>query len=128
MSRRLALRTLPGRYRVCRLEPDDPVPDWARGGGALHAVTRTAHELSLVCPEESVPEDVLSSPPFGALEVQGPLDFAETGILAALAQELARAGISVFALSTYDTDYLLVPAGRLSDARQALRADGHQVD
>lgn len=128
MIRPLALRTLPGRFRVCRLAAEAPVPDWVPAGGGLCSITRTARETSVVCPEAAVPDGIEASPPFGALEVQGPLDFALTGILAALARTLAEAGISLFALSTYDTDYLLVPVRRLADAREALRAAGHQVD
>ena len=128
MPRPLVLRTLPGRFRVCRLDADDAVPDWALTSGALGSVTRTERELSVVCPEEAVPAGIACSPAFGALEVSGPLDFAETGILAALAHDLSQAGVSHFALSTYDTDYLLVPAARLPEARRALREGGHQVD
>jgi hypothetical protein len=80
-----------------------------------------------VCPAARVPDDVRAERGWRALAVAGPLDFALTGVLAALAGPLADAGVSIFAIATYDTDYVLVRADRLADAVGALRAAGHRV-
>ena len=123
----LRLRLLPERCAVCRLDPDAAVPDWA-AQGSLWSISRTGRELSIVCGEAAVPGDVLAERGWRVLEVAGPLDFALTGILAALAVPLAAAGISIFALSTYDTDYVLVRQAQLAAAITALRRAGMQID
>lgn len=115
----------PGRYAVCRLAPTAAVPDWAQG--AFVAVTRTPAELSVVCPEAPVPQGIQAERGWRLMAVDGPLDFALTGILAALTRPLAQASIPVFALSTFDTDYLLVREAHLGAALDALRAAGHAV-
>jgi len=122
------LRVLPGALAIARLDPDDPPPTWATPDGAFHAVVRTADELSVVCRVDAVPGDVRAERGFRALRVAGPLDFGLTGVLAALAVPLAEAGVPIFAIATYDTDYVLVRGERLADALAALRAAGHRVD
>jgi hypothetical protein len=105
------------------------LPGWAEpGDGGLHAVVRTVAEVSVVCAAERVPDDVRAERGWRALEVAGPLDFALTGVLAAIAVPLARADVSIFAVSTFDTDYVLVRADRLAAAVRALREAGHRVD
>ena len=128
MTGRLALRleVLPGRFAVARLPSDAPVPDWA-AGDSFHSLTRTAQELSIVCPESAVPKDVRSEAGFRALRVAGPLDFQLVGILLSLAQPLAEAGVSIFTLSTFDTDYVLVREEHLERALAALGGAGHEV-
>ena len=128
MTGRLALRleVLPGRFAVARLPSDAPAPDWAAGDG-FHSLTRTAQELSIVCPESAVPEHVRSEAGFRALRVAGPLDFQLVGILLSLAQPLAEAGVSIFTLSTFDTDYVLVREEHLERALAALGGAGHEV-
>ena len=117
-----------GELAVVRLDGGTPAPDWARPGAAgIVSVTRTAAETSVVCDAASVPEGVRVSPGWRALVVAGALDHSLTGILASLAVPLAAAGVPIFALSTFDTDYVLVPAGRLGDATEALRAAGHRI-
>jgi hypothetical protein len=126
----LDLLVLPGALAVARLEPGAPLPGWAAAaaGAALGAVVRTEDETSVVCAEEAVPGDVRAERGFRAIRVAGTLDFALTGVMAALAVPLAEAGISMLALATYDTDYVLVRGERLGDAVAALRAAGHRVD
>ncbi|MGF1611964.1 MAG: ACT domain-containing protein [Kiloniellales bacterium] len=119
--KRLTLCVLPDRLAVCRLVPDAALPPWLAWDGGLVSVTRTADELSIVCAEDRVPEAVQAERGWRALKVLGPLDFALTGILAGLAAPLAGAGISIFALSTYDTDYILVRAADLEQALIVLR-------
>ena len=121
----LNLLLLPGRLGVCRLAPEAPLPSWA--GGKLVAITRTADELSIVCEQCYIPDEVQAEKGWRALKVAGPLDFSLTGVLAALAGPLADAKISIFALSTFDTDYLLVKETILSAAVQTLRSAGHHI-
>lgn len=127
MSGPWRLEVLAGRLAVCRLGPRDAVPPWADGGGPLRATVRTGDELSIVCAEAAVPAGARAERGWRALKVAGPLDFALTGVLAALAAPLARAGVSIFAVSTFDTDYVLVRDDDLARARLALEAAGHDV-
>ncbi|MBD2104707.1 ACT domain-containing protein [Leptolyngbya sp. FACHB-261] len=122
----LQLSVLAERLAVCRLEPTEPIPVWAVSG-AFFAVVKTVEELSIVCPQSQVPDGVIHEANWQGFKVAGPLNFALTGILAALANPLAQAGISIFAVSTYDTDYLLVREQHLEQAIAVLRQAGHQV-
>jgi hypothetical protein len=122
----LSLRVLPEVLVVCRLEPDDPLPLWAQGGG-IWSITRTADELSVVCEARLVPEGVRAESGWRALQVAGPLDFSLTGILAGISGALAEAEISLFAISTYDTDYVLVKAASLPAAVEALSRSGYTI-
>jgi hypothetical protein len=122
----LSLSVLPGRFAVCRLDPAAPVPAWA-WTGALVSVSRTAQELSVVCDEAAVPPGVRHQPGWSCLVLEGTFDFALTGILAAVLIPLRDAGIGIFAVSTFDTDAVLVPADRLDAACAALGAAGHRI-
>ncbi len=122
----LHLSQVPGRFAICRLEPGTSVPAWANVSG-FYSVTQTADELSIVCPEKAVPDGVTVERGWCCLKVAGPLDFSLTGVLAALAAPLAVAKISLFAISTYDTDYLMVKIETLETAITALRKAGHTV-
>jgi hypothetical protein len=129
----LNLALLPDTYAVCRLPASDPVPDWALRG-RFTSVTRTPAELSIVCRAADVgvragggaAERIETG--FRALVVRGPLPFSIVGVVAAIASPLAQAGISLFILSTFDTDYVLLKEARLHDAARALRDAGHDVD
>jgi hypothetical protein len=116
----------PDDLAVCRLAPSAAVPDWA-WTGPLAAVTRTPDELSIVCAASAVPAGVTATAPWRALSVRGPLPFELTGIAAALTGPLAEAGVSVFLVSTYDTDHVLVRSETLDRAIAALTAQGHDV-
>ncbi len=122
----MKLRVLGLDLAVARLEAASPVPAWA-ALGAFHSVIRTEKELSVVCAATAVPPGIRQEGPFRAFEVEGPLDFALTGVLAALLVPLAEAGLSVFVLSTFDTDFVLVKADRLDAAAATLRAVGHEI-
>lgn len=122
----LALIVVDGIFAVCRLEPDAPMPPWATAGNYF-SITRTADELSVVCPQEVVPEGVKCERGWRCLRVAGTVPFSVVGVLASLTVPLAEAGISVFAISTFDTDYLLVKAEDLAAAVEALRGQGHSV-
>ena len=125
MSQRLNL--LPGDYAVCQLRAGASLQVPAQA--ELWSLTRTAAEHSLVCAERDVPPDgVLKiEPGWRAFMLRGPFDFALTGILASVLNPLAAAGVGIFALSTFDTDYLLVKADRLDEAITALQRAGHEV-
>ena len=111
---------------VCRLSADEGIPHWVPAAGFV-SITRTADELSVVCASGSVPPSVRAEHGFRILKIDGPLDFSLTGILSAVAGPLAEAGISIFAVSTYDTDYVLLKAKALNQAVAVLQAAGHFV-
>lgn len=117
---------LPDRLAVCRLSADAPFPEWAYPGDLL-ALVRSRDELSVVCAERFVPPEVRAERGMRALMVQGPLDFSLTGVLASIAVPLARAGVSIFSISTYDTDYILVREESLERAVNALGQAGFLV-
>jgi GNAT superfamily N-acetyltransferase len=123
----LRLEVLEGTFAVCRLADDAALPGWAEGGEFL-SFSRTAEELSVVCLQEAVPDGVRCERGWRCLRAVGPLDFALTGVLAALVVPLARAGVAVFAVSTFDTDYLLVKDGDLPRAVRALAEAGHRIE
>ena len=125
--RERGLKVLPGSYSVCRLHRDARVPEWATQG-LFTSVTRTASELSVVCLDAPVPKGIEREGGWRVFKVEGPLDFSLTGVLASLTGPLAEAGIGVFALSTYYTDYLLVKDEQLDRAMQALRSVGWDVE
>jgi len=121
----LKFRKLQGRFAVCRLHAGDTFPDGA-AAGPLFSFTRTAHEVSVVCPEAIVPDGVRAELAWVAFELQGPFPFSQTGILASFIEPLAEAEIPIFTISTFDTDYVLVKEGLLKPALDALCAAGHQ--
>ncbi len=126
MTPHLELSLLPARYAICCLAPQTPWPAWS-AAGAFVSVTQTAGELSVVCEEAHVPGEIQAARGRRLLQVRGPLAFSLTGVLASLAAPLAGAGISVFAISTYETDYLLVSEGDLDPAIAALEKAGHTI-
>ena len=126
MTCALTLSVLPDSFAICRLDADAPIPPWASARDVF-SITRTHDELSIVCQQRVAPADVRCERDWRALRVDGTLDFALTGILASLASPLADAGISIFAISTFDTDYLLVKATTLPRAVQVLSAAGHRI-
>jgi uncharacterized protein len=119
----LALSVLPERLAIARLEPSQPIPAWAQGG--FVAIVRTRDELSVVCAADLIPPGVAAQDGWRCLQVIGPLDLGLTGVLASMVAPLAAAKLSVFAVSTYDTDYLLVREEALEAALETLRAAGH---
>ncbi len=122
----LRLSLLIGQMSVCRLNSAAKIPDWAITSG-FFSITRTDDELSVVCPEEAVPEDARSEGGWRVLRLEGPFEFSEVGVLASVVDPLAEAGVSVFAVSTYDTDYVLVKEEHLGSAVAALRGRGYEV-
>jgi uncharacterized protein len=122
----MKLEMIPGRFAICRLKPDaasrprsdSPLPL------SFFSATRTAEELSVVCLERDAPPEARVEGGWSCFRVAGKLDFGLTGVLAALASPLAEAGVSLFAISTFDTDYVLVK--EMARAREALENAGHE--
>ena len=129
MAHSLTLSVLESRLAVCRLDSPGPGATLAAWTHAttFFSITRTDDELSIVCDEDVVPEDVVSEPGWRCLAVHGPLEFSMVGVLASLTGPLAEAGISIFALSTYDTDYLLVKQKDLEVTIEVLSGQGHSI-
>jgi hypothetical protein len=124
--RQLSLSLLPGRFAVCRLGPNEAIPDWVFSR-SFCSITRTDEELSVILPEELVPSSWKAEKGWRCLKVLGPLDFSLTGVLASLSTPLAEAGVPILAMSTYDTDYLLVRNGDVDTAKEVLIEHGHRI-
>jgi uncharacterized protein len=122
----MTLSILDGEFGVARLRPSDPIPAWSTEG-AIQSATRTREELSVVCAAGVIPEGVEAERGWRCFQVRGPLAFSLTGILASIAGPLAEAGVTLLAISTYDTDYVLVPGASLDLAVEALQRAGHEV-
>jgi hypothetical protein len=126
----LDLDLLPEEFAVCRLPAGSALPA-SLGAGAIDksvvSVTWTPDEMSIICPADRVPEDATAETPWRCLRVVGPLDLALTGVLASLLSPLAEARVNIVTFSTYDTDYLLVPAVRLTEAIDTLTRAGHRI-
>lgn len=126
MSEKLRFSQLPGRYAIVRLPPDSGIPDWAIKGD-FTSITRTADELSIVCPAENLPADVQSPLRWICLKLEGPFPFSQTGVLLSFIRPLSENKVPIFAISTYDTDYVLIPEEFVEVALQALLGAGHRI-
>ena len=124
---RLKLRLLPGRFAVCQLPPDAPIPKGLESEAPV-SISRTAEELSVVCEESMAPPEARCEKGWRCLGIQGPFPFSAIGVLASIAVPLAEAGVSLFATSTFDTDYILVREPDLERAVAALLDAGHAVE
>ena len=127
----LDLEVLPGDYAICRLPAGSPFPagliEAAIAGPDVISVTWTPEEVSILCPADRAPDGASVETPWRCLRVAGPVQLALTGILASIVSPLAEARVNIFAFSTFDTDYVLVPAVRLNEALAALNAAGHRI-
>lgn len=124
VSYRLTL--LPTPMALCRLAPDAKIPDWVEDATLL-SITRTRDELSIICDAHLVPDYIQAEGGWRAMKMIGPLEFTMVGVLAAILNPLAEAQVSILAVSTYDTDYILVTDPDLKTALAALHEAGHQV-
>ena len=124
MPHTLRFARLAGSFAISRLSPGHAVPDWALRG-AFFSITSTAEELSVVCLQAQVPAGIAHEGDWACLKLQGPFPFSETGILSSFVQPLSERAIPVFAISTFDTDYVLVKQGWVDQAVAALRDAGH---
>jgi len=112
------------RFAVALLDPRDPLPPWSEQG-PFTSITRTPHELSIVCAEEHVPDDVRAEDGWRCLALEGPIAFETIGVAAEITRILAARSVSVFVISTFDTDYVLVK--KIDEAIDALLTAGHEV-
>lgn len=122
----MQLEILPTTLAIVRLSPAEAIPSWSTQG-SFFSISRSTDELSIVCESALVRDGVKVETDWRAFKVLGPLDFGLTGVLASIAIPLANAGISIFAISTFDTDYILVKGATLEAAIRALTSAGHAV-
>lgn len=122
----LKFRLLEESFAICRLPAADPIPGWA-SKGIFTSITRTADELSIVCPAENVPELHKPGIPWVCLKIEGPFAFTEVGILQAFITPLVESNIPIFTISTFDTDYVFVQSTFVELAFHALQGAGHQI-
>ena len=125
MQHKLRFSRIRGSFAICRLPAKSPVPEWAMHGD-FFSVTSSAQEVSIVCSELQVPPSIACEGEWACLKLEGPFPFSETGILSSFIQPLAEHGIPIFALSTFDTDYVLVKHESVEKALAALHAAGHE--
>jgi len=123
----LVIELLAGRFAIHRLPANTPIPSELLAA-AFVSITRTADELSIVSPQGLSPDGAKTEPDWVCFKARGPLEFGMTGVLASLSGALAAAGVSLFAVSTYDTDYILVKADKQNQARRALERAGCQLN
>ena len=121
----MQLRTLPDSYAVVRLQPGSELPEWV-DQGPFRSVTRTDHEVSVVCRDHDVPDGESVDRGWTVLETMGPLDFSLTGVISSLVEPLAQAKVPIFLISTFETDYVLVRSSDLARAADALEGAGHE--
>lgn len=126
VTRTLTLSPAEGRYAIVKLPSDAAIPAWATSNG-FFSVTRTHDELSVVTAEASVPAETEASRGWRMLKAHGPFAFNETGVVATLANPLARVNVGIFVISTFDTDYLLVQQEDIPVAVEALEHAGHRI-
>lgn len=126
-NRTLTLSVVEGLYAIAKLSREAAIPEWAMRPDTFLSVTRTVEELSLVVAETNLPSGINASRNWRLLKVHGPFAFNEVGVVAALANPLARLGVGIFVVSTYDTDYLLVQREDVPVAVEALEHAGHRI-
>ncbi|GKX27689.1 amino acid-binding protein [Vallitalea longa] len=126
VEKKLSLKLLKEKYVVCRLNENDKIPNWIMKSD-FFSITRTLDELSIVCNQENIPDDIICEKDWRILKIEGPLDFSLIGILASISTILARKKISIFAISTYDTDYILIKDKDINNAIETLVNDNYEV-
>jgi len=124
--KKLSLSLLPYKYAVCQFHPDKHIPYWALLGDFV-SLTRTPEELSIVCQQDNVPDDIEAERGWCCLQVQGAFDFSTAGVHASSAIPLAEADISVLAIATYATHYLLIKEENVERALRVLKQSGHSI-
>lgn len=122
----LKIKLLKERFGVCRLDKNELIPEWIKNSD-FYSVTKTLDELSIVCSQDSIPSGIKCEKDWRTLEIEGPLEFSLIGILSSISTILAEKGISIFAISTYDTDYILVKDKDINDAIDALSIEKYEI-
>lgn len=118
-SKKLTLSILPEKLGICHLDKNSEIPPWAEKI-SFCSITRTKDELSIICPQDKIPAGVMFEKNRRAFKVEGPLGFELTGIVSSLSKPLAEAKISIFYISTYETDYILVEEKNLAKTKKIL--------
>jgi uncharacterized protein len=121
----LKFRRLPTTFAVCRLPPDAPIPPHA--ATEFTSITRSAEELSIVCPVDQAPQNAKCESPWTCFKLEGPFAFSLTGVLASFLHPLSERGVPIFAVSTFDTDYILVKEEHAATALETLQGAGHDL-
>ncbi len=121
----MKFKTSDGPFVICKLERDTIVPAWATGG-TLSSITRSPDELSIICEEAAVPRDAKAERGFHCVQLVGPFDFQAIGILESFLRPLAEAAVPIFAISTYDTDWILIQERHWERALLVLAKAGHE--
>ena len=122
----LTIKLLEEKFGVCRLNKGELFPEWARNG-PFYSITQTADELSIVCFQENIPSYIKCEKDWRILKIEGVLDFSLIGILSSICTILAKNQISIFAISTYDTDYILVKDKDIEKAIKALSYEKYEI-
>jgi len=126
LEKQLTIEITQSNYGVCRLSKEQAIPKWAMDS-PFFSVTKTLDELSIVCSQNNIPDDIKCEKDWKLLKVLGPLDFSLIGILASISGAIAKKGVSIFAISTFDTDYILVKESSLANAIEALKQEGYSI-
>ena len=122
----LTMKLIKEKYGVCRINPNELIPEWAQNSD-FFSITKTCDELSIVCSQDDIPNDIQCEKDWKILKIEGPLDFSLVGILASISTILAQKGISIFAISTYDTDYILVKNKDIDNAIESLIKERYEI-
>lgn len=117
---KLTLSILPEKLGICYLDKNSPIPEWALGKSSFRSITRTGDELSIVCPQDKIPGGVMVEKDWRAFKLEGDVELSSVGIIASLSKPLAEAGISIFNVSTYETNYVLIEDKNLQVAKKIL--------
>ena len=126
IEKKLTLKLLKEKYGVCRLEAKADIPAWVLKGD-FYSITKTEDELSIVCLEENLQGELKCERDWRILKIEGPLDFSLVGILSKISTLMADNKISIFAISTYDTDYILIKEKDIENAIDILNKDIYDI-
>ena len=125
--KKFILSTIQDRFAICQLAPHSSIPEWAYSSG-FFSITRTDEEISIICPEVNVPENIISNYGWRVFKIEGQFNFDEIGVLNSITTPLAKAQISLLTISTYNTDYILIQESYYDQARLILKSAGHQIE
>jgi hypothetical protein len=123
----MQLTILKDTYAICKLDHDSPIPTWVHASHGFSSMTYTQDELSIICQEKYVPAEIRQERSWRIFKIIGPLDFSLVGVISKIAGILADAGISLFNVSTYETDFILVKSEVLEHAIQVLTREGIEI-
>jgi hypothetical protein len=123
----IRFRRVAGKFAICRLDPASAIPEWALRTGVLTSITRTRDQLSIVCFQSDVSGNVKFEGGWLCLKLEGPFPFSMTGVLASFIDPLSANRIPIFAISTFDTDYVLIKEEFWESAHPVLKSAGHEL-